>query len=104
MEVGAGGLATGEHMIRYQLDADADEPFTVTVKLDLAWDINPIQLAGRRERLLDPTTMIKHADGSKSLEIELHPGKPVLKHIDSRALPATARKCTYLFGRYPRYT
>jgi hypothetical protein len=103
-EVAAAGIATGANCIRFVSEADADEPIEIEYRLQLDQTYHPIHLSGgQRERILDPTILKKNADGSKTLLISMHPGRPVHKIINPNEKEATKRSFTYVFGRYPSH-
>ncbi|MHA1872353.1 MAG: hypothetical protein ACTSXF_15555 [Promethearchaeota archaeon] len=105
IEVAAGGLASGKNMFCIKIDAESDENniYEVNILIKLPQNFNPVHLKGaQRERVLDPTLLIKNPDGSKTLKICIHPGKIVHRYLRSDKVSPTSRKLEYIFGKYPK--
>jgi hypothetical protein len=103
-EVAAAGIATGANCIRFLIDCDADTPIEISFTIRLNQLYHPVSLSGgQRERILDPTELHKLADGSKKLQITLHPGRKVHEIINPHPQDATKRSLMYLFAHYPKH-
>lgn len=104
IELVAGGLAKGEHNIQFIIEANSDQEVEVEVELDIPQNFQPIWLRGKqRERTLDPTELLKNADGSKTLKITLHPGRSVHPYLIQKGVSPNLRYLEYIFGKYPRF-
>lgn len=105
IEVAAGGIATGVNCIRFVSECNANDPIEIIYYLYLDQTYHPIHLSGgQRERILDPTILKKNPDGSKILQIVMHPGRSVHPIINPNDIESKKRSFSYVFGRYPKHS
>jgi hypothetical protein len=104
MELAAPGIAKGNAAMKLKVDALCDAPIKVKIKIDLPQNFRAISLGGeQRERILDPLTIQKNADGSRTLNLTIHPGKPVHKYLVKKSVDSKLRSMDLYFGKFPRF-